>query len=286
MSEREPEDPFADSRMTLAEHLDELRIRLIRGGAALVIAFVAAWVLRDPISKLATQPYLRAMDWLEVEYVEQGETLLAADPALDRTEFFLTGDADDTRLKDFNKKLAWIRPHEYFFFQLRLALYAAFVIGAPVLLWQMWQFIAAGLYSKEKRAISRYFPLSVIAFGVGVVFGFLAIVPYGIYFLNKSASIELGLPSITAEYYLTFLSGLCLSFGIVFQLPLVMSFLGGAGIVDPAAMGKFRGYFALAAVVISAMLTPPDPFTQLMMAVPLVVLYEVGIWGAKLVRKP
>jgi sec-independent protein translocase protein TatC len=280
-------DAFAGTRMTLGEHLEELRNRLVKGVGAVAIAFIAAFAINEPLVQFMMRPYSVAAEKIERNYVEQAVTLLEEDPALARTEFFMTAEPEDFRLRDFRRTLTWVGVAGQFFFTLRICLYAALVFGAPVLLWQMWQFIAAGLYRKEKRSVAKYFPLSLVAFAVGVSFGFLVIVPYGIYFLNKN-SIEFGMPSITAQYFLSFMSGLCLAFGVVFQLPLVMTFLGSAGIVDPKSMGKYRGHFCVGAFFLSAMLTPPDPFTQLMMAVPLVVLYEAGIWSARvaLARQP
>ena len=277
----EESEAFAETRMTLGEHLDELRGRLIKGTLAVIVAFLIAWAFQDRVTVIMTMPYNRAMGWLEESFVAQAEEILAADPTRPRSDFFVAVSSGEERLLGFDSRLTAIRPGESFLFVLKICFYAALIFGAPVLLWQMWQFIAAGLYAKEKVVVNRYFPLSLIAFAVGVVFGYFVIVPYGMYFLNKSVSIEVMMPSITVQYYLTFLSGLCLAFGCIFQLPLVMTFLGSMGLVQPSAMGTYRGHFAVGALILSAMLTPPDPFTQMMMAVPLVVLYEIGIWSAR-----
>jgi len=279
------EDPFGHTRMTLGEHLEELRRRLARGLLAVGIAFVVAWFFRADIIRIVKLPYDRATDMMEAHFVEEAEGLLAADPARERTEFFLSSDPDDKRLLNFKHDLTFIKPAEGFLFMLKICLYSAIVVGAPILLWQMWQFVAAGLYSRERKTVVGYFPVSVLCFATGVLFGYFGAVPYGMYFLNSYVSIEIGMPTITAEYFLTFISSLCVAFGFVFQLPLVMTFLGATGIVDPGDMAKYRGHFIVGAFVIAALLTPPDPFTQLLMAVPLVILYEVGIWSARFVRK-
>lgn len=280
--EEEEEDPFAKTRMSLGEHLEELRKRLLRGFLAIGIAFVLAWTWRDQVTEIVTRPYDWAMGKLEVHYGAEADEILAADPSKKRTDLFETDDPNDRRLRGFDKRLIGIKAGEGFMFQLKISLYAAITFGAPVLLWQMWAFISAGLYKKEQRAVLRYFPLSLVAFAVGVLFGYFVIVPYGMYYLGQSVSIAVGLQNVTFEYFLTFLSGLCLAFGVVFQLPLVLTFLGSTGMVEPAAMAKYRGHFVVAAFVIAAILTPPDPFTQFLMAVPLVVLYEIGIWSARL----
>ncbi len=275
------EETLEDTRMSLGEHLDELRKRLIRGVGAIAIAFVVAWTFRAEVTSFVTQPYDWAMDRLEAHFVEEAEGLLLADPTLERGEYFETNDPADQRLRGFDKRLTGIQAAEPFLFQLKISLYAAIVFGAPVLLWQMWAFIAAGLYKREKRAVLRYFPFSVLAFAVGIGFGFYFITPYGLFYLNKAISIAEAVPSVTFKNFLSFLSTLCLAFGVVFQLPLVQTFLGSAGVLSPDAMAKYRGHFIVAAFVIAAVMTPPDPYTQAAMAVPLIVLYQVGIWSAR-----
>lgn len=285
MSAMAEEDPFGHTRMTLGEHLDELRVRLVKGLAAVAIAFIAAWLVRIEIMQIVTRPYDQAMAMLQVHYIEEADSILEADPTRERTEFFTTADPDNKQLRNFRPQLTAIKPAEGFIFMLKLCLYAAVVVGAPVLLWQMWQFVAAGLYARERRGIVGYFPVSVLCFAAGILFGYFGAVPYGMFYLNSYVPIDVIQTTVTAEYYLTFISSLCIAFGFVFQLPLVMTFLGATGLVDPGDMARMRGPFIVGAFVIAALLTPPDPFTQMMMAIPLVVLYEVGIWSARFVRK-
>ena len=281
----EKTDPFEKTRMTLGEHLDELRSRLFKGILAVTISFIVAWYYKDQITEIVTIPFREAMGMLHESWVEQAKAILEAHPERPRTDFFDSPDPADFRLRGFNDRLTSIGVGEVFFFQLKICLYFSLFVGAPILLWQMWQFVAAGLYKKERRAVLRYFPVSVLMFVVGVLFGYFFMVPYAMYFLNKDVSLELSIPQITTDNYLTFLRSLCLAFGVIFQLPLLMSFLGGAGMVSPALMSKYRGHFIVAAFVIAAIITPPDPITQLMMGVPLVILYEIGILGARITAR-
>lgn len=278
-------DPFASTRMSLGEHLAELRSRLIKGLLAVAIAFVVAWVYQERITALVLRPYERSMDMLEKHWVAEAERILAEDPGRPRTDFFLTADPADRRLLGLDRRLQWIKPAEPFLFILRICGYFALFVGAPVLLWQLWQFVAAGLYPRERRAVHVYFPISVGLFLVGVLFGYFLLVPFAMYYLNRSVSLEFGTARITVESFLSFISSLCLAFGAVFQLPLVVSFLGGSGLVEPAAFVKYRGHFIVAAFVIAGILTPPDPYTQLMLGIPLVLLYEVGIVCARITAR-
>ncbi len=209
---------------------------------------------------------------------------LEADPDRPQwTEFFESGSTIDRPvLRDFKKRVSFIGSFEGFVYQLKICFYAALVLGAPILLWQMWQFVAAGLYEKERRAIMRYFPLSLGAFGIGIAFGFLVIVPQGLYYINQTVSLEFGIPNTSGAAFLSFLSSLCLAFGFIFQLPLVLTFLGSVGLVDYRTLAKYRGEFLIGAFVLAAFMTPPEPFTQVMMGLPMVILYECGILGARL----
>lgn len=275
------EDPFRETRMSLGEHLEELRSRLFKGLAAIFVAFVLAWVFRDTIAELVLRPYDQAMAMLESHWVEQAEEILRAEPERPRTDLFQSADPTDQRLAGFDKRALATGAGESFFFVLKICLYFAVFIGSPVLLYQMWRFVSAGLYKGERRAVVRYFPVSLVLFVVGVLFGYFVMVPYAMYFLNRSVPLTLVVPDIKLESFLSFLSSLCLAFGAVFQLPVILTFLGVAGIVDPADMARYRSHFIVGAFVIAAILTPPDPFTQLLMGIPLIVLYEIGIWSAR-----
>ncbi len=275
-------DPFGGTRMTLGEHLQELRVRLWRGVVAVAVAFVLAWIFQDHIRDAAIWPYERAMDMLEVHYRDEALAKLAADPSLQRTEYFITADPSDLRLRNFDQGFRWIRPTEPFVFLLKLCFYAALIVGGPILLWQMWGFVAAGLYKRERRLLFSYFPYSVFAFAVGVAFGYSLVLPYGLYFLNILVPIEIGRPAITLDSYTGFLASLCVAFGFVFQLPLVMTFAARTGLVTPTWMAKHRGHFVVVSFIIAAILTPtPDAYTQCMMAIPLCLLYELGIWTSR-----
>jgi len=271
--------------MTLGEHLDELRRRLIRGAAAVFVAFVVAWVLRGRVSEIVLGPYDVGMTKLEAHFQEEAQACLEADAELPRTTYFVSGDPADMRLLGFDRRVHGIKPGEHFLFVLKVCLYFAVTIGAPVLLWEMWQFVSAGLYDKERRFVLRYFPPSVALFAAGVLFGYFLLVPYAIYFLNYEAPIDRIELNITLDTYLTFLSSLCLALGLVFQIPILMSFLGASDMVKPSDMAKYRGHFVVGSLVLAAILTPPDPITQLMLGVPMIVLYEVGIWAARMASR-
>jgi sec-independent protein translocase protein TatC len=167
-------------------------------------------------------------------------------------------------------------------FVLKVAGYSSLVLGGPFLLWQLWQFIAAGLYQRERRWVLYFFPPALVLFVLGVLFSYYLVVPFGMFYSMQSVDLQLVKPTIGLDFYFDFLFGLCLSMGLVFQLPILMTFLGLVDIVPPATFAKLRAYFVVAAFAISAFLTPgTDVFSQVAMAAPMLILYEFGILGAR-----
>jgi Tat protein translocase TatC len=166
-----------------------------------------------------------------------------------------------------------------FLLRLRICFWVSMFISGPFLLLQMWGFIAAGLYRNEKSVVHSYLPASLILFLGGVLFGYFVMVPYALYFLGlDDLNLEtLGVGSQTAGSYLEFLKALALAMGAVFQLPVIMLALTKLDLVDAKLWPTYRRHTVIGALVIAAILTPPDPITQMLMAVPIVILYEAGV---------
>ncbi|MEM7311463.1 MAG: twin-arginine translocase subunit TatC [Planctomycetota bacterium] len=283
MSNEPDEESIEASRMTLGEHLEELRKRLAIGLGSVVVLFVLTWTWSDLATEIVLRPYHVTVSKLEAFYTAEAEQMLRDDPELQREELFeKIGDKERLRLLG-DTRMTSIAPGEGFFFKLKICLYFSAFLGSPILLWQLWMFVAAGLYQQEKRVVLGFFPAAFALFTGGVVFGYYTLVPYGMYFLNRTTDIRLIRMDLRVQEYFTFLSSLCLALGVVFQLPIAMIVLSRLDIVRAETMSKYRGHTLVLAVVLAAFLTPPDPYTQAMMAVPIVVLYEVGIWCARLV---
>ncbi len=288
MSSSESEEPSETTRMTLGDHLQELRRRLFRSILALVIALSFAWFFREDLSDKVTWPWRQAVADINADLVERSEEILRGDPARARTDYFLTADPADQRLRNpVDERLSAFGVGEGFFFALNVSLYFAALLAGPYVLWEMWQFIAAGLYPKEKRLVYLYFPASVLLFLAGVAFCYFVIVPSGLFFLATTMPVEMIRPQLGAEKYFDFLSMMCLAMGATFQLPILMIFFSSIGLVDPTSYGKWRKHFIVAALLVAAVITPsPDAYTQLLTAGPMLVLYEIGIWISRWRAKP
>jgi sec-independent protein translocase protein TatC len=279
-----PEDPFASTRMTLGEHLDELRKRLFRGVLAVAVAFAVTLYYSNEITELVARPFHDSVERLNAHFIAEYGARVAKDPAL-REKYF----EPDGRFKLLiEERLLALGPTEPMWFVLKVAGYAALVLGAPVLLWQLWLFVSAGLYRRERGWVYYFFPPALLLFAAGALFSYYVVVPYGMFYTMQSAPLELVKPSPGLGDYFDFLFTLCISMGLVFQLPMLMTFLGKVDMVPAESFASLRAYFVVGAFALAAVLTPgPDVFSQVAMAAPMILLYEVGILGARLAgRRP
>jgi sec-independent protein translocase protein TatC len=280
----EPEDPFQHTRMTLGEHLRELRTRLFRSVLALFVSFTVCWFFYDRIYDFVEAPMVRILRDIDAEQRLKYEAKLAedrkAEPDAPRTRYFVNDDPADNRLQpEFTlpTRMTTIGMGDQFGIALRITLIAALALGMPVVLWQMWQFVAAGLYPHERRGILKFFPISVGLFVAGVVFGFEVMCPFGFRYMVTVFPPEKLWYIAAAGPYLDWLQGVTLALGVVFELPLLMYVLVRSGLVERSTFARFRPYFVVAAFVIGGVLTPPDPITQFLAAVPMILLYEAGL---------
>jgi len=278
-----------ETRMSLGEHLEELRKRLFRSVLVLTVAFGAAWWFKEEIADWVLWPYRTAAREINATFVESAELELAR-PGTEkkRLDYFLSDDPQDKRLRDpIDERPVMFGIGESFFFVLNNSLYFALVLGGPFVLWQIWQFVGAGLYKHEKRAILRYFPASVLLFVSGILFCFYLIIPTGMYYLATTLSMEKVKQMTGLEKYTSFLTTMCLAMGAVFQLPIAMIFASRLGLIEPTTYSKYRPHFVIIALFISAVITPgADAYSQLMMTVPMLLLYEVGILAARISARP
>jgi sec-independent protein translocase protein TatC len=170
-----------------------------------------------------------------------------------------------------------------FFIPLKVTLMAGFLISLPVVLYQMWAFVAPGLYKHEKKLALPIIVSSTILFFCGMAFAYFVVFPsiFGTFVGFTPSGVNMT-PDI--DKYWSFALTMFIAFGITFETPVVLAVLTRAGIVTVQQLKDFRGYFIVAAFVIAAVVTPPDVLSQLFLAVPLVILYEVGIWVSALIK--
>lgn len=238
-----------EEKSPFTEHLGELRDRLIRSAIAIGIGFCVAYFFKEKLFDILTAPLIKAI-----------------------------GDNKNTQM-------IFTSLPEAFFTYLKVSLITGVVISTPVLFYEFWMFISPGLYRNEKKFFLPVVLLSVFFFIVGSTFAYFIAFPYGFgFFLEFSTDTIHAMLSM--KEYLSFASTLLLAFGFIFELPLVLAFMARMGLVTVSFLRKNRKYAILIIFIVAAVLTPgPDIISQLMMAVPLMILYEIGILGAKLFEK-
>jgi len=235
-----------DKKIPFSGHLEELRRRLIVCFIAVGTGFVLSYGFKEKLFQILTRPLIGVMK---------------------------TGD-----------KLIFTGLPEAFFTYLKVAFLSGIILATPIIFYEFWMFVAPGLYDKEKRLMLPIVFLSTLFFLGGSFFGYFIVFPYGFkFFLGFASEIIRPLPSM--REYLSFASKLLLAFGVVFELPLIITFLAKLGIVSVSFLKKNRKYAVLLFFVGAAILTPPDVVTQIMMALPLMVLYEISIVGARIFGK-
>ena len=229
-------------------HLIELRDRLIRALLAILIVFVCLFPWAKELYNLLAQPLLASLP--------QGGQMIATD---------VVG---------------------VFLVPMKVALMVAFLIALPYVLYQVWAFVAPGLYAHEKRLALPLVAASVVLFFVGMAFAYFLVFPTVFGFMAKIA--PEGVAWMTdIEKYLSFVLSTFVAFGVTFEVPVIVVVLVGIGVVDVAKLKEIRPYVIVGAFVIGAIFTPPDVISQLMLAIPLCLLYELGILLARFAgRRP
>lgn len=279
-SDRNEEDIEA-SRAPLMDHLIELRKRLLVCVVVFILAFIGCFAFAGHIYLFLVKPYAAAFAFFQAVGAHGGVSPF--DLILGTAGFkplpHIDGDA---------VKLIYTAPLEILFTKMKLAALGGLFLAFPIIAYQLYRFIAPGLYRNERGAFLPFLVAAPLLFLLGAALVYFVMLPFVMWFsLSQGISGE----GITAELlpkvseYLSLVTALILAFGFCFQLPVVMTLLGIAGIISSEVMAKGRRYAIVAVVVIAAVVTPPDPISQLMLAIPMVLLYEISIWCVKLIEK-
>jgi sec-independent protein translocase protein TatC len=247
-----------DKPQPLMEHLIELRRRLIWALAAFFVAFIVCFFFAKQLFTALVIPYKWAVIWAKLDIAKS--------------------------------ELIYTAPQEFFFTQIKVAMFGAMVIAFPVIAVQVYKFVAPGLYKNERAAFLPFLiasPLLFILGGCLVYFFFTPMVMW--FFLSMQVPTgegEVGIQLMPkVSEYLSLIMTLVFSFGLVFQLPVVTSLLARAGFVDSKWLAEKRKYAVVIAFVVAAVLTPPDPVSQIGLALPTILLYEISIFSARLIER-
>ena len=274
------ESEIEASRAPLMDHLIELRSRLVICVVAFVVGFIVCFIFADPIYVFLVKPFAVAAQFRE-----------AAGPSGPVSPFDLilgtAGLAPVPQGDGHTVNLIFTAPLEFLITKMKLAAFGAVVVTFPVLAWQLYRFVAPGLYRNERGAFLPFLIAAPLLFLLGAALVYFVMLPFVMLF---SLGQQISGGGISAELlprvsdYLNLVMALLLAFGLCFQLPVVMTLLGMAGLVSSRMLAASRKYAVVAIAVVAAFVTPPDPLSQIMLGVPLVLLYEVSIWCVRVIE--
>jgi sec-independent protein translocase protein TatC len=247
MSTDSTQTPEPGPEQSFLTHLIELRQRLVRAALAVLIVFIALTPFMKEIFDLLSKPMMAALP--------AGSRLLA------------TG---------------VITP---FMVPLKVTLFAALLIALPYVLWQAWAFVAPGLYKHEKRLAAPLIASSMAMFALGMAYCYFVVFGFVFRFIAGFAPVSVSV-SPDIEAYFSFVMGMFLAFGLTFEVPIVVVLLARFGIASVEKLKQARPYVIVGAFIVAAIFTPPDVLSQLLLAIPLCLLYEFGIFLARFVAKP
>ena len=240
---------------SFVDHLTELRSRLVKSFIYLFICFIISYFFAENIYRFLVEPYAEA--------VRDDET---------------------------NRRLIFTALHETFITYLKVAFFTAIFITSPIILTQIWKFIAPGLYKDEKKALLPYLIATPTLFLLGGMLVYYLVMPLAIKFFlsfettSQVSSLPIQLEAKVNEY-LSLIMRLIFAFGISFQLPVLLSLLARVGFIDSEYLKKRRKYVVVIIFAVAAILTPPDPITQIGLGIPLLILYELSILSVKFIEK-
>jgi len=243
------------SQGSFVEHFTELRSRLVKSIIYLFIFFIICYFFAENIYRFLVEPY-----------------------------------ADAVRGDDLNRRLIFTALHETFITYLKVAFFTSLFVTSPIILTQIWKFIAPGLYKNEKKALLPYLIATPTLFLMGGLLVYYLVMPLAIkFFLSFETVGEINSLPIQLEAkvneYLSLIMRLIFAFGISFQLPVLLSLLARVGFIDSEYLKKRRKYVIVIIFAVAAILTPPDPITQIGLGIPLLILYELSILSVKIIEK-
>jgi sec-independent protein translocase protein TatC len=266
------------SRAPLLEHLVELRSRLIVCVAALVVGFLICFTFSMQILETLMRPYEMA----QAVFVQQSHAGGHKGPF--DLLFAMLG---IVKIPNAVAQFIATAPMEVFFAKLKMSLFGAIVITFPVIAWQLYRFVAPGLYRRERAAFLPFLIAAPVLFVLGGALVYFVMLPMVLWF-SLSQQIVSSTVQVTSqlkvEDYLTLVTHLLLAFGLCFQLPVILSLAGLAGLVNGKMLAKGRRYAIVGIVVVAAVVTPPDPISQCLLAIPIYMLYEISIWCVRVIQ--
>lgn len=258
-----------EEEMSFLEHLEELRWHIIRAFLSIVIFAVIAFLNKDFIFDTVIFNPKTPNFWTNRMFAKLAE---------------FTG-MDSLRINTKDLQLISIKMADNFMTHVMTSIIAGLIVASPYVFFEMWRFISPALHQKERRHSGGAVVYMSILFIIGVLFGYFLIVPLSVHFLGSYTISHEVINQINMRSYIGTVTSISLASGVIFELPIFVYFLSKIGILTPDLMRNYRRHAYVALLLISAIITPPDVFSQIMVCLPLVFLYEIGIVISKRVTK-
>ncbi|RIJ49824.1 twin-arginine translocase subunit TatC [Maribellus luteus] len=268
-STKKRKEQKVESEMSFLEHLEELRWHIIRSFIAVFVFAIAAFALKSLIFDTIIMKPMTPEFWTNRMLAKLGEMV----------------GTDALNINQQPLHLIAIKMSDQFMMHIMISIIAGLVIAAPVVFYEFWRFIKPALYEKEQKHAGGAVFYTSILFMLGVLFGYFLIVPLSIQFLGTYSVSESVTNQINTRSYIATVTSISLASGVVFLLPIFSYFLSKVGILTPKFMKTYRKHAYVLMLLLSAVITPPDVFSQIMVCIPLVLLYEVGIFISRRVVK-
>ena len=266
-STNKKKDPNAE--MSFLEHLEELRWHLIRAFLAIVLFSIVAFIKKDFIfDTLILNPKMPDF-WTNRMFAQFADYI----------------GSEAIKINQSDLQLISIKMAGQFITHIWTALVAGFIVASPVVFYEFWRFIRPALYENEKKHATGAVFFTSFLFSLGVLFGYYLIVPLSIHLLGSYSISGEVINQININSYISTVVSISLASGVVFLLPIFVYFLSKVGILTPSFMKKYRRHSYVLMLLLAAIITPPDVFSQIMVAFPLVILYEVGIFISKRIER-
>lgn len=236
----------SEKKISLVQHLVELRKRFMRVLYVLIVIFSVTYHFGPQLIEFAIAPLMKVMP--------EGSTL------------------------------SMLKLTEGFFTELKISIYASLFFAMPYILYELWKFISPGLYANERRYVFGFVFFATLLFVSGAAFAYYVAFPFGFEFFLSYVDENIT-ANLSLEWYFSFVSKMTLGFGLIFEMPIVTLFLAKMGLVTAKMMRKYRRYSIIGIFIVAAILTPPDVFSQVLMAAPMLILYEISVIVAMIFGK-
>jgi sec-independent protein translocase protein TatC len=258
-----------EKEMSFLDHVEELRWHLVRSSAAIFVFAIIAFLMKDFIFN-------------KIIFAPKDASFITYRIFCDVSRFFGT---EGLCIEDIPFTFQSLEMGEQFNAHIWISITVGFILAFPFIIWEVWKFISPGLYEKERKSAVAFIIVSSFLFFVGVLFGYYVITPLSVNFLGSYSVSDLVERNIKISSYIALLKSSVLASGLIFELPIVMYFLTKMGIVTPDFLIKTRKYALVIVLIIAAVITPPDVVSQIIVTIPILILYEVSIIISKIVMR-